>query len=68
MGKDLGIILAEARLISDPVDDTQSFAERPFQHFGVPSPGSGCPHADLTHQALIDRQSRLYPCHISILP
>ncbi len=68
MGKDRSIILAETRLTSDPVDDPQSFAQRLFKNFGVPSAGPRCPHTDLTHQALIDRQSRLYPCHISILP
>ena len=62
------LLLAEAGLCSDAVDDPQPLAKSRLQDLGVAASGPSRPHTHLAQQPLVDGEGRLHLCHICILP
>lgn len=62
------LFFRESGLGSDPLDDAEPLSKSGLQDLRLALVGTGRADPHLSHQALVDRERRLHPCHLGILP
>jgi len=61
-------LLIQIGLGANPIDHAKTLSQSLLEHVGISTPGPGRPYADSAHELFVDRQRRLRPSHIAILP
>jgi len=67
-GESIGVILAQVSPGPNSVKCAEALTEYVFHNLRVSAPAPGRPNPNLPQQMLIEREGRLYPCHIATLP